>query len=166
LIGLSDRNIEAKADEVAASLLKLDKRGVEITLALVDYYRYKNYPEKAREALDIGLRENASAVPLMISKGEFQLEAVDMKGLATTAKQIFELEAEKSKIYYGKLLEFQGFILAFQGKTAEAAKNFNEALKFNDSDSLRDKLTNIKNIDPGSSDEASKLIKQVQAREL
>ncbi|MBY0516037.1 MAG: tetratricopeptide repeat protein [Bacteriovoracaceae bacterium] len=166
LIGLSEKNLEKKADDVAASLLKIDKRGIEVTDALVSYFRYKNYPDKAREALDFGLKENPTSVPLLIHKGEFQVEALDMKGLVETSKKITEQLAEKSKLYYGKLLEFQGFILAFQNKTGEAAKKFTEALKFNDSESLRDKLTNIKNIDPTASDEASKLIKQVQAREL
>lgn len=166
LVSLSDKNLEARADEVAESLLKTDKRGVDLNLALIHYYRYKNYPEKAKEVLAVALRESPNSVPLLIAEGDFLLEEVNMKGLLTNVKRITELSAEQSRIYYGKLLEFQGFILAFQSKTKEAAEKFAEALKYNDSDSLRDRLTNIEGIDSSSNDEASKLIKQVKAREL
>jgi tetratricopeptide (TPR) repeat protein len=166
LIGLSDKNLEARADEVATSLLKTEKRGVDLNLALIHYYRYKNYPEKAREILTVALREAPNSVPLLIAEGDFLLEGVDMKGLLKNIIKINELEAEKSRIYFGKLLEFQGFIYAYQGKTKEATEKFAESLKFNDSDSLRDRLTNIQGIDSTANDEASKLIKQVKARKL
>ena len=166
LNSLIDQNIEAKADEVAISLLKTTNRGIEVNLALVNYYRYKNYPEKAKAVIEESLREKPNSVPLLIAKGEFQLEDVDMKGLAEIYKKISSLNSEGSKLYHGKLLEFKGFILAFQNKPAEAAQAFTESLKFNDSDTLRDRLTNIKGIDPTANDEASKLIKQVKARVL
>lgn len=166
LIGLSNKNLESRADEVATSLLKTDKRGVDLNLALIHYYRYKNYPDKAREILTVALRESPNSVPLLIAEGDFLLETVDMKGLLKNVNKIHALGAEKSKIYYGKLLEFQGFLYAYQGKTKEATEKFSESLKFNDSDSLRDRLTNIQGIDSTSNDEASKLIKQVKARKL
>ena len=166
LISLTDKNIEKKADEVASSLLKTTDRGVDVNLALIHYYRFKNYPEKAREVLQLALKEQPKSVPLIITKGEFCFESLDMKCVAEVIKQIKELEAEKSKIYYGKMLEFDVFVLASQNKTIEATKKFTESLKFNDSDTLRDKLINIKDVDAGANDEASKLIKQVQAREL
>lgn len=166
LNSLVDQNIETKADEVASSLLKTSNRGIEVNLALINYYRYKNYPEKAKGIVEESLKEKPDSVPLLIAKGEFYLEEVNMKGLAEIYKKIGDLKAEQSKLYYGKLLEFKGFLLAFQNKPAEAAQAFNESLKFNDSDTLRDRLTNIKSIDPSANDEASKLIKQVKARVL
>lgn len=166
LNSLVDQDIEAKADEVAASLLKTTNRGIEVNLALVNYYRYKNYPEKAKTVIEESLREKPNSVPLLIAKGEFHLEDVNMKGLSEIYKKIEELNSERSKLYHGKLLEFKGFLLAFQNKPAEAAQAFTESLKFNDSDTLRDRLTNIQGIDPNANDEASKLIKQVKARVL
>jgi tetratricopeptide (TPR) repeat protein len=166
LISLSDKNIEKKADEVATSLLKTSERGVDVNLALIHYYRYKNYPEKGQKILEEALKEFPKSVPLIIAKGEYCFELLDMKCVVGVIKQIREQQAEKSKIYYGKMLEFEGFVLAAQNKTIEATKKFTESLKFNDSDLLRDRLINIKDIDSGANDEASKLIKQVQAREL
>ncbi len=166
LNSLVDQNIELKADEVAASLLKTTNRGIEVNLSLVKYYRYKNYPEKAKAVIEESLKEKPDSVPLLIAKGEFYIEESNMKGLAEIYKRIYELKSERSKLYHGKLLEFKGFILAFQNKPAEAALAFNESLTFNDSDTLRDRLTNINNIDPSANDEASKLIKQVKARVL
>lgn len=166
LNSLVDQNIEAKADDVAASLLKTTNRGIEVNLALVNYYRYKNYPEKAKAVIEESLKEKPDSVPLLIAKGEFYLEDVNMKGLSEIFKKINDLKSEKSKLYHGKLLEFKGFLLAYQNKPAEAAQAFTESLKFNDSDTLRDRLTNIQGIDPNANDEASKLIKQVKARVL
>lgn len=166
LVSLSDKNIEAKADEVAASLLKTDNRGIEVNLALIHYYRYKNYPEKAKAVLVEAMKEFPNSVPLHISRGEFCVESLDLKCLQEVITEIKEKEAEKSKLYYGKLLEFEGFLIAAQNRPIDAAAKFSEALKYNDSDTLRDRLTNIKDVDPGANDEASKLIKQIQAREL
>ena len=166
LNSLIDQNKEKKADEVASSLLKTSNRGIEVNLALINYYRFKNYPEKAKLVIEESLNEKPDSVPLLIAKGEYLVEIADMNKLAEIYKKINELNSEQSKLYYGKLLEFKGFILAYQNKPAEAATAFNESLKFNDSDTLRDKLTNISNIDPNSNDEASKLIKQVKARVL
>jgi len=119
LNSLVDQNIETKADEVASSLLKTSNRGIEVNLALINYYRYKNYPEKAKGIVEESLKEKPDSVPLLIAKGEFYLEEVNMKGLAEIYKKIGDLKAEQSKLYYGKLLEFKGFLLAFQNKPAE-----------------------------------------------
>lgn len=166
LNSLIDQNNEAKADEVATSLLKTTNRGIEVNLSLINYYRYKNYPEKAKGVVEESLREKPDSVPLLIAKGEFLVEEAKINELAEVYKKINGLNSERSKLYYGKLLEFKGFILAYQNKPAEAAVAFNQSLTFNDSDTLRDKLTNINNIDPNANDEASKLIKQVKARVL
>jgi tetratricopeptide (TPR) repeat protein len=166
LDGLVSKDNEKKADEVSASLEKAPARGVDVNLSLVNYYRYKNYIDKAKSILDQAIKESPNSVPVLISQSEFFLEDGEMKKLAENAVKIKELNAEGSRLYYGRLLEFQGFLMAFQDKPAEAAKLFTESLKFNDSDTLRDKLTNIKNIDSTANDEATKLIKQVKARVL
>ncbi len=166
LISLCENDKEKRADEVAASLVKTDRRGIEVNLALIKYYRYKNYPEKAQEILKVALQEHPKSVPLLIARGEFEVEALDLKALRETLRQILALGAESSRVYYSKYLEFEGILLAASNKPLEAAAKFAEALTFNDSETLRDSLTNIREIDPGANDAASKLIKQIKAREL
>lgn len=160
------KNNESKADEVAASLEKVERKGIEVTLALVKYHRYKNHPEVAREVLDLAMDKASTSVPLLIARAEFELEASNIKALNETVNKIRELGAERSRLYYGRLMEFVGFVLAYQNQPAKAALAFKEAIKYADSDLLQDKLTNIKNIDPNANDEASRLIKQIKAREL
>ncbi len=166
LESLVDMDKETTADEVATSLERLDSKGVEVTLALVRYHRYKNHPEKARDALEKGLRERPQSVPLLLSRAEFELEAVDMKALAATVKSIRALAAEQSRLYLGKVLELTGFIFAFQNKPTQAAEAFSEALKFSDGENLRERLTNVDGIDAAGNDAAATLIKQVKARQL
>lgn len=166
LDSLIERNNESKADEVAASLEKVENKGVEVVLSLINYHRYKNHPEIAREVLDLAMDKKSTSVPLLIARAEFELEAANIKALNLTVKKIRELGAEKSRLYYGRLMEFVGFVLAYQNQPAKAAVAFKEAIKFADSELLQDKLTNIKNIDPTANDEASKLIKQIKSREL
>lgn len=166
LESLVERNDEVVADEVAASLQKVEKPGVEVSLALIRYHRFKNHPEVAREVLDAALEQRANSVPLLIARAEFELEAGNVKALSLTIGKIREQQAEGSRLYFGRVMEFAGFMLAMQNKPGPAAAAFREALKYSDAEILQDKLTNIKDIDPGANDEASRLLQQIKAREL
>lgn len=166
LESLMERNDEQRADSVAASLLKAESKSSDVYLALIHYHRYKNHPEEALELTRLAIEKSPNSVPLLIARGELELEQLNFKALTGTAKKIKELRAENSRVYYGRLLEFNGFILAFQNKTAEATQAFKEAMRFVDSESLQEKLVSIKNINTENNDEATKLIKQIQAREL
>ncbi len=166
LEGLLVKDQEAKADQVAQSLGKVADPDIDVRHALIAYERFKRHPERAMELLIRAKERFPDVVSLLVVEGELAVEERKIQELKAVVKRIRELGAENSRLYHGKLLEFQGFLLALENKPREAAVKFREALARTDSESLRDRLTHIKGISSEDNDEVSIFIKQIQAREL
>ncbi|MEX1099752.1 MAG: tetratricopeptide repeat protein, partial [Bacteriovoracaceae bacterium] len=100
---------------------------------------------------------------LMLRKGRLLIYAENFGALEVLLKKIRALEAERSKVYYSKYLEFTGLLAVSKNDSARALKNFEKALELNENLELRSQLSAL-NAD--ATQEASELINQSKAVKL
>jgi tetratricopeptide (TPR) repeat protein len=145
--------IEAKK---VFELLKNIKNKQEITyLNIIYYYELNELRDKAREALKEARNKYPSSISLLLKFAQYQFESEEFKRFAKVLKVIDKLNAGRSPNHYSKLLEYKGILSAINGKNEIAAKLFKTALKINESDELRSKLSAL---ELGGSNSVEKLI--------
>ncbi|MEK6626015.1 MAG: tetratricopeptide repeat protein, partial [Bdellovibrionota bacterium] len=131
------------AKELFDKLNSLKPKTLEIYLALSHFYQQDSKPEQALEILQEGSKLNKGSVALLLEYAKLKLDAGDFKKFSEALKNIDELKAEYSPVYYSKYLEYMGILSAKKNKMEAATKYFKRALKVMDTDELRSKLASL-----------------------
>jgi len=161
---LVDNNKGDKANEVSEALLKQEPLSPTIYSSLIYFKRVSGDREGAKNLIQKALKLYPESVELLILKGDILVEENLFKDLEVILKQIYSKNAEGSKIYYSKYLEFKGYIELSKQKPAEATKSFEESIKYHDSETLISSIINLGQVDSLAKDSASLFVRKVQAK--
>jgi tetratricopeptide (TPR) repeat protein len=145
----------SKAKATLDKILPSADKSADMYYSIADYYLSNNEFQESSKWTDEGLNKYPKFMPLLIMKSDLLVHNEDFKGLTENIKKIKSLEAEHSKRYYSKYLEYYGLLSVVAKKTNEAITFFKEALKIKQSPELISKLAALQ---VGGSDKAVDLI--------
>jgi tetratricopeptide (TPR) repeat protein len=132
-----------QAGRIAQQLDRPGSKPLSVYLSLVRFYELTQRYDKAREVIMEASEIFSTSVPLLLQYASLSLNLNDIPHFRNVLSAIFLLEAEKSPVYYAKYLEYDGMLKASEGKVAEAASLFQQALDLRESDELRSKLSQL-----------------------
>lgn len=152
-----------KAKAVEEKLLGVEKRSLFVQKSIFDYYAFKGEYEKAADILLAAEKQHGSVVGVMIRKAALFLYKEDFDSLKDLLGKIRMAQAESSKVYHSKYLEYRGMLAAHEGKQDVALSAFKKALSLNESLELRSRLASLS---ADSTSEANELINESKAIKL
>ncbi len=132
-----------KANNVAKKLEKQQQKNYRVSLALVNYYNFIGETEKYHSFLTETYKKNKYSVNLILKSIKILIDENKFEVIPKVMRKVNELEAERSKVYYSKYLEYQGILKAYNQDYEKANKYFKEALHYNESSELRSRLASL-----------------------
>lgn len=133
----------SRAREVVERLESMQNKPIFVYRALTEFHKVNQDYSKAKELLMEALDYDQTQVPLLIELAEIELRNSNFKRFASITDLIEALDADRSPVYFAKLLEFRGILQAYQGNNEAAARFFRLALDVHETDELRTKLANL-----------------------
>lgn len=133
------------AKKIAEKILSIDaaSRPLDVNLALINYFFIVNDYSKASEVVASTLKKYPTSVPILLSSAKLLVYQEDFKSLGEVLKKIRVLQAERSKIYYSKYLEYRALEAVSNQKIKMATALFKKALKIHESTELRTRLSSL-----------------------
>ncbi|MFZ4712938.1 MAG: tetratricopeptide repeat protein [Bacteriovoracaceae bacterium] len=145
----------SKAKSLIDKLPKEQEKTADLYASIANYYLTNNEHQTAFKWVEEGLAKFPNNMKLIIMKADIIVYNEDFKTLAVLVKKIKSLEAEHSRRYYARYLEYYGLLAAVAKKNDEAVTFFKEALKIKESPELISKLASLGN---GGGDKVVELI--------
>ncbi len=132
-----------KGRKVFDKLKDLKNKKIDTYLSLYGFLIINENYTEAFELTNRALEKYPNSVPILLKYAEMLIYQENFIKLAKTLKKIKHNNAEGSRLYYSKYLEYYGVLSAVNKKYNLAAKIFKKALSINESHSLRSKLASV-----------------------
>lgn len=118
-------------------------RPLDVEVALINYFFVVNDYTTASEIVAASIKKFPESVPILLSSARLLIYQEDFKSLGAVLKKIRLLEAERSKIYYSKYLEYRALEAVSKQDIKKATALFKKALTVHESLELRTRLSSL-----------------------
>lgn len=133
----------SKANKLVKKLESVNNKNFRTRLSLLKYYNFVGDTKKYKTELTNTYKIYKNSVELLLMSVEILIEDQKFDVVPNLLERIKKLEAERSRKFYSKYLEYRGIYSVYKKEIKSASGYFKKALKLNESSELRSRLASL-----------------------